>query len=105
MKGLARCGGCGHTLKVVNRTRVDGTRVPAYFCKNAASTPCPERAFVRADALDAYIETWFEGALLSTPRLIDVVAAARELDDAQQEQEAASGRAAGDGREPSQTRR
>jgi site-specific DNA recombinase len=86
LKGIARCAGCGRTLKVVNRRRVDGTLVPAYFCKDAASTPCPERAFVRADALDNYIETWFADALTTTSRMVDVVAAARELEDAQHEQ-------------------
>ncbi len=86
VKGIARCAGCGRTLKVVNRTRVDGSRVPAYFCKDAASTPCPERAFVRADALDTFVEEWFSGALATTPRMVDVVAAARDLEDAQSEQ-------------------
>lgn len=89
LKGIARCAGCGRTLKVVNRTRADGTRVPAYFCKNAASNPCPDRAFVRADALDTHIETWFATALATTPRMIDVVAAARDLEDAQMEQASA----------------
>jgi DNA invertase Pin-like site-specific DNA recombinase len=89
LKGIARCAGCGRTLKVVSRRRADDTLVPAYFCKNAASTLCPERAFVRADALDGYIETWFAKALRSTPRMVDVVAAARELEDAQAEQASA----------------
>jgi hypothetical protein len=89
LKGIARCAGCGHTLKVVRRPRADGSHVPAYFCKDTASEPCPARAFVRADELDTYVETWFTGALRSAPRMIDVVAAARELEDAQAEQAAA----------------
>src|SRR5438876_269650 len=37
--GLARCAGCGRTLKVVRRPRADNTYVAAYYCKNAASLP------------------------------------------------------------------
>jgi len=84
--GLARCGGCGKTLKVVRRKRVDGSTVQAYFCKDAASEACSERAFVRADDLDRYVEEWFTDALRSAPRMIDVVAAARDLEQAQAEQ-------------------
>jgi DNA invertase Pin-like site-specific DNA recombinase len=42
--GIARCAGCRHTLKVVRRPRADGSYAIAYFCKNAASEPCPDRA-------------------------------------------------------------
>jgi len=83
LQGVAHCAGCGHTLKVVHRKRADGSFVPAYFCKDAAAAACPERAFVRADDLDRYVEEWFTGALRSTPRLIDVVAATREREEAQ----------------------
>jgi Recombinase zinc beta ribbon domain len=81
--GLARCGGCGRTLKVVRRPRVDGSYVVAYYCKNAASQPCPSRAYVHADELDAFVEGWFTEALRSVHRLIDVVSAGRELEEAQ----------------------
>jgi DNA invertase Pin-like site-specific DNA recombinase len=84
--GIARCSGCGHTLKVVRRPRVDGTYAVSYFCKNAASKPCPDRAFVHGEALDAYVADWFEAALTSAPRMIDVVSAGRELEQAQAEQ-------------------
>ena len=53
--GLARCGGCGRTLKVVRRQRADGSYVAAYYCKNAATEPCPERAYVHRDDLDAFV--------------------------------------------------
>jgi DNA invertase Pin-like site-specific DNA recombinase len=86
--GVARCGGCGKTLKVVRRQRADGSYVVSYFCKNAASEPCPERAYVHADALDEVVAEWFTEALRSAPRLIDVVAQARDLEDAQRAQEA-----------------
>jgi DNA invertase Pin-like site-specific DNA recombinase len=85
--GLARYAGCGKTLKVVRRKRVDGSHNVVYFCKNAASKPCPDRALVRAEVLDAYIGRWFEEALRQAPRMIDVVSAGRELEEAQVEQE------------------
>ncbi len=81
--GIARCAGCGKTLKVVRRKRADGSFVVSYFCKNAASEPCPDRAFVHADELDAFVAAWFEQAIESAPRMIDVVSAGRELEQAQ----------------------
>jgi DNA invertase Pin-like site-specific DNA recombinase len=83
--GLVRCAGCGRTLKTVRRKRADGSYVVAYYCKNAASEPCPSRAYVHADVLDAYIAAWFEEALRSVPRMVDVVAAGRDLQAAQGE--------------------
>jgi hypothetical protein len=83
--GLARCAGCGKTLKVVRRKRADGTYVVSYFCKNAATDPCPERAFVHADQLEAFVSDWFEGTLADVPRMVDVVAAGRDLQAAQVE--------------------
>jgi DNA invertase Pin-like site-specific DNA recombinase len=87
--GIARCAGCGRTLKVVRRRRQDASRVAAYYCKNAASDACQERAFVRADELDAYIAQWFEAALASEPRFVEAVEAAAELEDARAEVTAA----------------
>lgn len=84
--GLARCAGCGKTLKVVRRQRAGGSHVPSYFCKNAASKPCPERAYVHADELDAFVAEWFAGALETVPRMVDVLAAGLELEQAQGEQ-------------------
>jgi DNA invertase Pin-like site-specific DNA recombinase len=83
--GLARCGGCGHTLKTVRAPRAHGRYVAAYFCKNAASEPCPSRAYVHADELDAFVAAWFEAALRHVPRMVDVVAAGRDLQAAQVE--------------------
>lgn len=82
VKGLARCAGCGRTLKVVRRPRADGSYVVAYFCKNAASSPCPERAYVHADVLDRFVMDWFTAAIETAPRMVDVVAASRELEAA-----------------------
>ena len=81
LQGLARCAGCGRTLKVVRRPRRDGW-VRAYYCKDAASTPCPSRAYVHTDALDAHVSAWFEAALATESRVVDVVAAGRELQEA-----------------------
>jgi DNA invertase Pin-like site-specific DNA recombinase len=84
--GLARCQGCGRTLKTVRRKRADGSYVVSYFCKDAASEPCPERAYVHADELDAFVAGWFAAALRKVPRMVDVVAASRDLEKAQAEE-------------------
>ena len=89
VQGLAICGGCGRTLKVLHRKRKDGSRVSGYYCKDAASEPCPERAWVRAEELDEYVADFFTGSLSTAPRLVDVVAVGRELDAAQAELRAA----------------
>jgi DNA invertase Pin-like site-specific DNA recombinase len=83
--GIARCAGCGRTLKVVRRPRADGTHVVSYFCKDAASDRCPSRAYVHADELDAFLGGWFAAAIESVPRMVDVVAACRELEQAEAE--------------------
>lgn len=87
--GLARCAGCDRTLKVVRRPRVDGSYVVSYYCKDAAGESCPDRAYVHADELDSYLETWFASALETVPRMVDVVAASRDLEQAHAEQAAA----------------
>jgi DNA invertase Pin-like site-specific DNA recombinase len=89
LKGLVRCAGCRHTLKALRRARADGSFVQAYFCKNAASEPCPSRAYVHAAELEAFVCDWFERALAAEPRLVDAVAAGRELAEAHVEREAA----------------
>lgn len=89
LQGIARCAGCGRTLKVVHRARVNGSRVSAYYCKDAASERCPERAYVHCDVLDEHVRDVFTTALRSTPRLVDVVAVGRELDAAQRALEVA----------------
>src|SRR5262249_677816 len=50
--GMARCAGCGKTLKVVRRKQANGTFVVSYYCKDAASERCQDRAYVHADDLD-----------------------------------------------------
>lgn len=83
--GIARCAGCGRTLKVTRRRRVDGSHAVSYFCKDASSESCSDRAFVQADALDRYVGSWFEQMLASEPRFVEAVEAAQELEDARAE--------------------
>jgi DNA invertase Pin-like site-specific DNA recombinase len=87
LQGLARCAGCGRTLKAPRRPRADGSYVQAYFCKNAASEPCPCRAYVHTDDLEAFVLDVFERELRATPRMIDAVAAAHDLEVAEAEAE------------------
>jgi site-specific DNA recombinase len=87
--GLAYCQGCGHTLKVVRRKRADGSHVASYFCKDQAADACSDRAYVHADDLDDFVSDWFESALRETPRMVDVVKAERELEQAQRERDKA----------------
>jgi site-specific DNA recombinase len=56
--GLARCAGCGHTLKITgNTTKKTGERYAVYYCVGRyAKGPCPARATIRASYLDTYVE-------------------------------------------------
>jgi DNA invertase Pin-like site-specific DNA recombinase len=56
--GLARCAGCGHTLKITGSTdRKSGERYPIYYCTGRyASGLCPARATVRASLVDLFVE-------------------------------------------------
>ena len=56
--GLARCAGCGHTLKITGNTeRKSGKRYPVYYCTGRyASGHCSARAAVRSSLLDSYVE-------------------------------------------------
>lgn len=83
--GVARCAGCGNTLKTVRRARKDGTHAVAYYCKNTSADQCPDRAFAPAAQLDALVAGWFEAALANEPRLVEAVEAGEELDAARRE--------------------
>ncbi len=63
--GLARCFGCGHTLKITGNTdRRTTERYPIYYCTGRYSSgPCPARASVRSSLLDAHVEEQVLGAL------------------------------------------
>jgi DNA invertase Pin-like site-specific DNA recombinase len=88
--GLARCAGCGATLKVTRRKNRRGEQEPdAYYCRDASKTRCTARAFVHCDVLDAYVTEWFEGQLATRPEMLDAVAATQELDEALADEEEA----------------
>ena len=61
--GLARCAGCGHTLKVTGNGR-PGQRFPVYYCIGRyAKGMCPARASIRASYLDEFVEEHVLAAL------------------------------------------
>jgi len=84
--GLARCSGCGHTLKITGNTdRRTGERYPIYYCTGRyASGLCPSRASVRASILDDYVEAQVHAALGQEVGLLaEAVDASEALEDAQ----------------------
>jgi hypothetical protein len=93
--GLARCAGCGHTLKVTGNTdKKTGDRYPIYYCVGRyAKGNCRARATIRASYLDSYVEQAVLNALrdedsvlaqaLETSEAAD--AAAREVEAAAHE--------------------
>jgi site-specific DNA recombinase len=86
--GLARCAGCGHTLKITGNTdRKSGGRYPVYYCVGRYATgPCPARANVRASHLDQYVETQVLHALQAEDGLLaQAVAASEQIDAAARE--------------------
>jgi DNA invertase Pin-like site-specific DNA recombinase len=83
--GLARCAGCGHTLKITGNTkRSTGERYPVYYCTGRyASGPCPARATVRASLLDEYVEQQVLAALSAEDGLLaQAVEASAAVDEA-----------------------
>lgn len=83
--GIARCAGCGHTLKITGNTdRRTGERYPIYYCTGRyAAGPCPSRATVRASLLDAYVEARVLEALSDEEGLLaEAIDASEALDEA-----------------------
>ena len=83
--GLARCAGCGHTLKITGNTkRSTGERYPVYYCTGRyASGPCRARATVRASLLDEYVEQQVLAALSAEGGLLaQAVEASEAVDEA-----------------------
>jgi site-specific DNA recombinase len=81
--GLARCAGCGHTLKITGNTdRKSGQRYPVYYCTGRyASGPCPARANARASLLDADVDEQVLAALQAEDGLLaQAVAASEQID-------------------------
>jgi site-specific DNA recombinase len=93
--GIARCAGCGHTLKITGNTdKKTGQRYPVYYCTGRyASGPCPARASIRASYLDSYVEAQVHAALQAEGGLIaqatkastQIEQAARAVQDAEHE--------------------
>jgi hypothetical protein len=93
--GLARCAGCGHTLKITGNTdRRTGERYPVYYCTGRYATGlCPSRATVRASILDGYVEEQVlqaldaEGGFLAQAVAASdaIEAAARAVEEAEHE--------------------
>jgi DNA invertase Pin-like site-specific DNA recombinase len=84
--GIARCAGCGHTLKIV--TGWNGAL--RYYCKGPyASGPCPARCLVRVDELDPYVERWFLSAIKDNVRVASAVRANRRAIQTQRKLEEA----------------
>lgn len=85
--GLARCAGCGFTLKLAgNKDRCTGESFPVYYCKgrSASKGRCPERASIRASYLDAYVEKIVLSSLRDEEGLFaQAVQASRQIDEAQ----------------------
>jgi hypothetical protein len=82
--GLARCAGCGHTLKITGNTdRKTGARYPIYYCTGRYSSgPCPARATARASLVDQFVETQIVAALQAEDGLLAQAVAASERVDA-----------------------
>ena len=78
--GLARCAGCGHTLKITGNTdRKSGERSPVYYWTGRYATgPCPARANVRASLLDAHVEEQVLTAMQAEDGLLAQAVAASE---------------------------
>jgi DNA invertase Pin-like site-specific DNA recombinase len=93
--GLARCAGCGHTLKITGNTdRKTGERYPVYYCTGRYATGlCPARATARASLVDGYVEEQVlealevEGGLLAQAVAASeaIEAAARAAEEAEHE--------------------
>jgi len=83
--GLARCAGCGHTLKITGNTRKGtGVRYPVYYCTGRyASGPCPARTSETAAKLDQYVEQQVLAALQADGGPVaQAVVASAQLEDA-----------------------
>ena len=85
LKGLARCAGCGHTLKISgNFDKTLGRRIPNYYCHGRyAKGACPARASISAAKLDPYVEQQVHDALKADGGpLAQAAEASQQLQDA-----------------------
>jgi site-specific DNA recombinase len=92
LKGLARCAGCGHTLKISgNFDAALGRRLPNYYCQGKyAKGHCSSRASISASKLDPYVERQVLAALgAEGGPLAQAVEASGQLEDARRALETA----------------
>lgn len=83
--GLARCAGCGHTLKIAGTAnKKTGKRYPTYYCTGRyAAGLCPARASIVARVLDPYVEAQVVAALASESGFFaEAVEASERVDEA-----------------------
>jgi DNA invertase Pin-like site-specific DNA recombinase len=83
--GLARCAGCGHTLKITGNTdRKRGTRYPVYYCTGRYATGlCEARANARASRVDQYVEEQVRRALQEENGLLaQAIASSEKVEEA-----------------------
>jgi site-specific DNA recombinase len=78
--GLIRCAGCGHTLKIAGHKKPStGEQYPFYYCVGRyASGLCPDRATVRAETVDRYVEEQVMAALQAEGGLVAEARAAND---------------------------
>lgn len=81
--GLARCAGCGHTLKITG-SGPPSDRYATYYCKKRYATGvCGEPATIRAAHLDDFVEAKVLGALQSERGLVaQAVESSKRIDAA-----------------------
>jgi DNA invertase Pin-like site-specific DNA recombinase len=92
LKGIIRCAGCGHTLKIAGSLdKKSGSRYPTYYCTGRyAKGHCAARATIRASAVDQYVETEVLAALEAEGGpLAQAVEASEKTEEAARKVEAA----------------
>jgi site-specific DNA recombinase len=92
LKGIIRCTGCGHTLKIAGSLdKKSGSRYPTYYCTGRyAKGHCPARATIRASAVDQYVEQQVLAALEAEGGpLAQAVEASEKTEEAARKVEAA----------------
>lgn len=92
LKGIIRCAGCGHTLKIAGSLdKKSGSRYPTYYCTGRyAKGHCPARATIRASAVDQFVEEQVVAALAAEGGpLAQAVQASEKTEEAARTVEAA----------------
>jgi site-specific DNA recombinase len=85
LKGIIRCAGCGHTLKIAGSLdKKSGSRYPTYYCTGRyAKGHCAARATIRASLVDQYVEAEVLAALAAEGGpLAQAVEASEQIEEA-----------------------